>query len=71
MEKGKRIMTIRLPEELHELLKRQAQKEGLSINTVVIMALWEYDAITQERISRGGVKDDRHKHENIKHAKHR
>ena len=33
--------TIRLPEKLHEQIKKEAKEEGVSINSLIITALWK------------------------------
>lgn len=35
------VTTIRIPDDLHKRLKEEAEKRGLTINAVVILALWE------------------------------
>lgn len=35
------VTTVRLPEELHRRIKESAQKKGLTVNAVVVSALWE------------------------------
>lgn len=39
------VTTIRIPDDLHKRLKEEAEKRGLTINAVVILALWEYVSI--------------------------
>lgn len=34
--------TVRLPKELYQRLKEIAQEKGLTVNAVMILALWEY-----------------------------
>lgn len=34
--------TIRLTEDLYQKIKRMAEKKGLTINAIIILALWEY-----------------------------
>lgn len=36
------VTTIRIPDDLHKRLKEEAEKRGLTVNAIVIMALWEY-----------------------------
>lgn len=33
--------TIRLPEKLHEQLKREAEQKGMTLNAYVIGVLWD------------------------------
>lgn len=35
------VTTIRLPDELHKRLKKEAEKRGLTLNAYVIGILWE------------------------------
>lgn len=37
-----KVMTTRLPEELHKQLKYRANKKGLTLNALVIQILWEW-----------------------------
>lgn len=37
-------MTLRLPERLHEQLGRRAEREGVSLNQLVVLALTEMEA---------------------------
>ena len=41
MEEKTRVTTIRLPEELHRKLKREAKKKGLTFNAYVLGILWK------------------------------
>ena len=34
------VTTIRLPEELHKKLKREAEQKGMTFNAYVLMLLW-------------------------------
>lgn len=36
------VTTIRIPDDLHKRLKEEAEKRGLTVNAIVILALWEY-----------------------------
>ncbi|MCV2499679.1 ribbon-helix-helix protein, CopG family [Melissococcus plutonius] len=38
----RKITTIRLVDELDELIGQEAQKKGISRNAVIIEALWQY-----------------------------
>lgn len=57
------IMTIRMPEDTHERLKRLAEARGVSVNKLIeemsTAALAEFDAETRFRIraARGRVRD--------------
>lgn len=33
--------TIRIPKELHQKLKEQAKKKGLTINALIVQTLWK------------------------------
>ena len=48
------IMTIRLPDDKHERLKRLAEQRGLSLNKLIeewsTVALTEFDAATRFRL---------------------
>lgn len=33
--------TIRLPEKLHEQIKKKAKEQGISINSFIITVLWK------------------------------
>lgn len=35
------VTTIRLPEELHSKLKRNAEKQGMTFNGYVLSILWQ------------------------------
>lgn len=35
------VTTIRLPDELHKRLKKEAEKRGLTLNAYVIGILWD------------------------------
>lgn len=35
------VTTVRLPDELHKRLKREAEKRGMTFNAYVISILWE------------------------------
>ncbi len=37
-----KIMTIRPPEELHNILKRTAKKSGYTMNALVLHILWDW-----------------------------
>lgn len=34
------VTTIRLPDELHELLKQKAEERGMTLNGYMLMILW-------------------------------
>lgn len=34
------VTTIRLPEQLHEQLKEEAKKKGITLNAYIISILW-------------------------------
>lgn len=36
------VMTLRMPEELYESLKKTAQSRGISMNAYVLLALWNF-----------------------------
>ena len=33
--------TLRLPENLHQILKQEAKKRGVTINSMMVMLLWK------------------------------
>lgn len=35
------VTTIRLPEELHKKLKKEADKRGMTLNSYLISILWQ------------------------------
>ena len=35
------VTTIRLPEELHQQLKKEAEAKGMTFNAYVLMLLWQ------------------------------
>ncbi len=43
MTKERKRFTFRLPEELYEQLKKEADKEGTSINALMLKILWEWE----------------------------
>lgn len=39
------VTTIRLPEELHNKLKREAKKRGMTLNAYIVSTLWETERL--------------------------
>ncbi len=37
-----KIMTVRPPEKLHNLLKQSAKNRGLTLNALILQILWEF-----------------------------
>lgn len=37
------VTTIRLPEELHKRLKKEAEAKGMTFNAYVLMLLWQQE----------------------------
>lgn len=37
-----KIMTVRPPEELHQILKNSAHGKGYTVNQLVLQILWEW-----------------------------
>lgn len=33
--------TLRLPENLHQILKQEAKKRGVTVNSMMVMLLWK------------------------------
>lgn len=42
MTSNKKRMTVRLPDELNKTISMEAEKQGISKNTLIIMILWEW-----------------------------
>lgn len=36
------VTTVRFPDELHQMLKAAAQKQGMSYNAYLLSILWRY-----------------------------
>ena len=45
-----RTTTLRLPDELHKLLKKEAEKRGMTFNGYLLGILWE--GVKQPRITK-------------------
>ena len=38
-----KIMTVRPPEELHNILKKSAKQKGYTVNQLVLQILWAWE----------------------------
>ncbi|MCM1026489.1 MAG: Arc family DNA-binding protein [Roseburia sp.] len=50
------VTTMRLPDELHEDLKKQAERKGMTFNAYLLSILWEVykkDELNHNRQERG------------------
>ena len=41
--------TIRIPKELHQKLKELAKKKGLTVNALIVQALWKLQEVVSEK----------------------
>lgn len=42
------VTTIRMPKELHEKLKKEAEKQGMTLNGYLLSILWRSKEVKQE-----------------------
>ena len=50
-EMDKKQITLRIPDEIHEALKKEAEREGISVNNLVLRALWKMKCQSSKDIS--------------------
>ena len=47
------ITTIRLPDKLHEILKKHAGQKGMTFNSYILSVLWDIEECRLEEITAG------------------
>ena len=45
------VTTVRLPDELHEKLKRQAERKGMTFNAYLLSVLWDMQECQIKKIA--------------------
>ena len=48
---GKKQITLRIPDEVYEALKKEAERMGISVNNLVLRALWKMKCQSSKDIS--------------------
>lgn len=47
----KKQISLRIPDEIHEALKKEAERMGISVNNLVLRALWRTKRQSSKDIS--------------------